>query len=285
MIIKSFRTIPEAWHGIIDELAYHHRTVETVGQGGITTSYSDGLVVEIEDILAPMASRNSPLMHLDWSSYAKGRWNSFLKRYFREDLEDWVISTAKELEDLNKHQVAGYEININPKFEQIGRKGYGSSSKGHRHGACLASLQLQHFPKPKVIVVSRASQIDKAGFLDLCLMHLVAKRTGWEKVSGTWFISMAFIAAVSQLYYVRRFNKPLKGHSLQKSTTRFWHDNYKDAKYGPQRRSIKKAQEFLKTGTIGRSCLVDELSLSFDQINRTAARRARRLQREFEVED
>lgn len=261
MIQRRFDTIPQAWHGLIDELAYHHDSVGGVGAGGITTSYPDGLVVEIKDVLH---DRDKP-MHLDWCSFGKARFKAFLKRYFRPDLTTWIDSTVETLGNLSKHQVAGYEININPAFAQVGRKGYGSSSKGHRHGACLSSLQLQHFPKPKVIVFSRASQIDKAGFLDLSLMRLVAQRTGWKEVSGTWVVSMAFIAAVSQIYYTRRFKTPLKGHSLEKSARRFWHDDWRDAKYGPQKRSIKKAQEFLKLGTVPRSCPVSELSLEWEQ--------------------
>lgn len=257
VITRRFPTILTAWHGLIDELAYHHKKIEAIGIGGITTSYPDGLVVEIKDILKDEG------LHLNMSSFGRTRWNQFLKRYFRADLHEWVVDTASELVDLKKHQVAGYSVSYNPVFAQVGRKGYGSSSKGHRHGACLSSLQIQHFPKPKVILFSRASQIDKAGFLDLSLMHLVARDTGWNKVSGTWVVSMAFIAAVSQMFYVRRFKKPLTGHSLEKSTRRFWHDNHEDAKYGPQRRSIKKAQEFLRLGTISRSCLVSELSLEY----------------------
>lgn len=258
MITRKFTTISEAYLGLIDELSYHHKKIETVGAGGITTSFADGLVVEIKDIL------QGDDLHLDMCSFGKGRFKQFLKRYFRSDLGKWVDKTAEELVHLNKHQVAGYEINPNPEFAQIGRKGYGSSHKGHRHGACLSSLQLQHFPKPKVILFSRASQLDKAGFLDLSLMHLVAKRTGWEEIGGTWVISMAFIAAVAQIYFVKRFNKSLKGHSLERSTRRFWHDNYEDAKYGPQRRSIKKAQEWMRDKEIYRSCPVSELSLDFE---------------------
>lgn len=258
MITRRFPDILTAWHSLIEELAYRHESVHAVTDAGITVSYADGLCVQIDDIL------NGDEMHLGMSSFSKMRWKQFLKRYFRPDLVRWVHESAKQLEELNKHQVSGYEVNVNPLFEQVGRKGYGTSSKGHRHGACLSSLQLQHHPKPKVIIYSRASQIDKAGFLDLSLMHLVAKETGWEKVSGTWIVSMAFIAAVSQLFYVRRFKKPVKGHSLEKTVTRFWHDDYRDAKYGPQRRSIKKALEFMKTGEIPRSCPVSELSLEFE---------------------
>jgi hypothetical protein len=258
MIVRHFKTPYEAWRGVIDELAYHHEDIDTVGAGGITTSYADGLIVEIDNLLS-----GTPL-HLDMSSYGQNRWKTFLKRYFRPDLAEWVRANANQLNGLKKHQVAGYSISQNPEFAQIGRKGYGSSSKGHRHGACLASLQLQHFPKPKVIVVSRASQIDKAGFLDLALMSRVAYYTGWNHVGGTWIISMAFIAAVSQIYYVARFGKSLRGHSLERSTRRFTLPDWREAKYGPQKRSIKKAQEWRETGKIFRACLVNELSLEFE---------------------
>lgn len=258
MIRRKYGTILEAWHGTIEELSYHHREIETVGQGGITTSYADGVIIEIADALS-----DTERMHLNMCSFGKTRFTQFLKRYFRPNLAQWVDDSVKQLGNLNKHQVAGYEVNVNPLYENIGRKGYGSSSKGHRHGACLSSLQLQHFPKSKVILFSRASQIDKAGFMDLSLIRLVALRTGWKEVSATWVISMGFIAAVSQMYYIRRFGKTLKGHSLAKSTERFWHDDHMEAKYGPQKRSIKRAQEFLRTGTVSRSCPVDELSLEF----------------------
>jgi hypothetical protein len=259
MIFRRFPTIYEAWRGLIEELAYRHEEIDTVGAGGITTSYADGLVCDIDDLLGGIP------LHLNMSSYGQNRWKTFLKRYFRPDLKDWVDHTVTELGNLKKHQVASYSISYNPAFAQIGRKGYGSSSKGHRHGACLASLQLQHFPTPKVIVVSRASQIDKAGFLDLALMNRVAVETGWKEVSGTWVVSMAFIAAVSQIYYAARFNKSLKGHSLEKSTRRFWLDDWREAKYGPQKRSIKKAEEWKDTGKIFRACPVSELSLEFDE--------------------
>ena len=264
MITRSFPTILEAWHGVIDELAYDAQSVGAIGKGGITTSYPDMLCVEVDNALV------GDNLHLDMSSYGKNRWTSFLRRYFRHDLSQWVTDTTYQLSKLNKHQVAGYEVNPNPEFEQIGRKGYGSSSKGHRHGACLASLQIQMYPFPRVILVSRASMVDKAGFLDMALIHLVAKQMNdtmedkLDSVRATWICSMAFIAAVVQMFHVRRFRKKLKGHSLEKSTRRFWHDNYEDAKYGPQKRSIKKAQEFLKHGTILRSCPVSELSLEFN---------------------
>jgi hypothetical protein len=264
VIIRKFSTPLKAWRGLINELAYDHKSIATEGKGGITTSFSDGVVVEIKDILS------GDDLHLDQCSFGRPRFTQFLKRYLRPDFGKWVDDTSSGLAALNKHQVASYSINLNPLFEEVGRKGYGSSSKGHRWGACLSSISIQHFPKPKVILISRASQLDKAGFLDLSLMHLTAKRTGWEKVSGTWIISMAFIAAVQQLYFVRRFNekkdvdKALKGHSLEKSVRRFWHDNPdKDAHYGPQKRAIRRAIEFQKKGTISRSCAVSELSLDF----------------------
>jgi hypothetical protein len=258
MILRRYKTIFEAWTQLIDELSYRHKEIDAIGVGGITTSYPDILCVEIEDLLG-----GKPL-HLDMSSYGRNRWRTFLKRYFRPDLPQWVDDTVIQLGNLKKHQVASYSISYNPAFAQIGRKGYGSSSKGHRHGACLASLQLQHFPDPRVIVVSRASQIDKAGFLDLSLMNRVAARTGWEDVSGTWIVSMGFIAAVHQIFYSARFGKSLKGHSLEKSTRRFWLDDYRQARYGPQKRSIKKAEEWKKTGKIFRACPVSELSLEFE---------------------
>lgn len=258
LIIRSFPTILTAWQGLIEELAYRADSVGAIGQGGITTSFPDGVIVEIKDIL------KDEELHLDMSSYGKTRWKQFLKRYFRPDLEEWVTETSIELSNLKKHQVASYSVSYNPERVVAGRKGYGHSKGGHRHGACLSSLQLQYFPKPKVILFSRASQIDKAGFLDLSLMHLVARETGWEKVGGTWVISMGFIAAVSQMFYIRRFNKKLKGHSLEKSTRRFWHDNHMDASYGPQKRSIKKAQEFKRLGTIARAVPVSHLNLRID---------------------
>ncbi len=258
MIFRHYKTIFEAWQSLIDELAYHAESVEAIGVGGITTSYPDGLVCDIDDLLGGES------LHLDMSSYGRNRWKTFLKRYFRSDFASWVDSTVEQLGNLKKHQVAGYSISYNPEFKQIGRKGYGSSSKGHRHGACLSAVQLQHFPKPKVIIVSRASQIDKAGFLDLALMNRVASRTGWEKVAGTWIVSMPFIAAVSQIYYSERFQLSLRGHSLERSTRRFWLDDWRLAKYGPQKRSIKKAQEWLENEKIFRACPVSELSLEFE---------------------
>jgi hypothetical protein len=248
---------------MIDELAYDSKKIKAIGSGGITTSYPDIVCVEIVNALT------NDGLHLDMSSYGKNRWRTFLKRYFRPDLSKWVGETTLELSRLKKHQVAQYEVNPNPLFKQIGRKGYGSSSAGHRHGASLSSLQIQMYPTPKIILVSRASMIDKAGFLDMTLIHLVAKQMKLisgdrlEKIQATWICSMPFIAAVVQMFHVRRFKKPLKGHSLEKSTRRFWHDDWRDAKYGPQKRSIKKALEFQKLGTIPRSCPVSELSLEF----------------------
>lgn len=258
MITRRFPTIYEAWTGLIDELCYRHKSVDTVGAGGITTSYSSGVICDIDDLLGGQA------LHLNMSSFGKGRWKTFLKRYLRPDYQQWVDDTVYGLGNLKKHQVAGYSVSYNPEFAQVGRKGYGSSSKGHRWGACLSAVQLQHFPQPKIILVSRASQLDKAGFLDLALMQLTAIRTGWKEVSGTWIVSMPFVAAVTQIFYCARFNKSLNGHSLEKSTRRFWLDDWRNAKYGPQKRSIKKAQEWKETGKIFRSCPVSELSLEFE---------------------
>src|SRR4051812_10148205 len=107
MIIRSFPTILEAWHGTIDELAYDSERIGAIGSGGITTSYPDMLCVEIED--ATIGAN----LHLDMSSYGKGRWTTFLRRYFRPDLSSWVDSTTRQLSGLKKHQVAGYEVNPN----------------------------------------------------------------------------------------------------------------------------------------------------------------------------
>jgi hypothetical protein len=258
MLIRKFPDPYTAWRGIIKELCYPPKSLEVVGAGGITTSYKDGVVVEIDNLL------EGPELHLDMSSFGKNRWKTFLKRYLRPDYGQWVDDTVAGLGNLKKHQVAGYSVSYNPQFKEIGRKGYSSSSHGHRWGACLSAVQIQRFPNPLITVVSRASQLDKAGFLDLSLMYLTAKRSGWEKVSGRWIISMAFIAAVAQIFFVARFNQPLKGHSLEKSTRRFWLDDWRLAKYGPQKRSIKKAEEWRETGKIFRSCLVSELSLEFE---------------------
>lgn len=260
IIQRRFPTLLKAWHSLIDELAYRP---ESIGAyvSAITVSYPDILTVRIDDAL------NHENMTLGMASFTKVRWGRFLRKYFRPDLGKWIDDVTKELSELNNaYQVAGYSITVNAPRQTSGRSDFHIATGGHRHGACLASLQVQVFPKPRVILFSRACQLDRAGFLDLSLIHLVAKRMSLQvgnKVSAVWVVSNASLTVVNEMFHTSRFKKPIKGHALEHNIRRFTLKDYNLSNYGPQKRMLKRMGEVKKFGEVPKSCAISELSLEF----------------------
>ncbi len=253
MIQRKFNDVLSAWHGLVEELAYRKDSVGAVSWG-VCIGYPELIEVSIADALLDNK------MHLGMSSYTKSRWTRFLRRYFRPDLREWVRESVRKLTKYpNRPFVASYSINLNVHDEE-GRA-------GHNYGGCLSSLQIRVHPKPTVILYSRACQMDKIGFLDLCLIHLVAKELRDQlgdhvKVRGTWVVSLAFISAISQVYYANRFKKKMNGHALRRRIEA--NRGKTNSPFGPLSRLLKRNRQLAEFGEIPRSCPVSELSLDFE---------------------
>lgn len=250
MIQRTYPTILTAWHGMVDELVYK---AQDPIKWGVCMSYPEIVECKIEDALL------DEKLHLDMSSYTKMRWRKFLKRYFRPDLPDWIDRSVTKLKKYpNRPFVAGYSIQPNIE-DSAGRV-------GHNYGGCLGSLQIRLKPRPTVILMSRACQMDKIGFLDFTLMHLVAKRVALSArgpVQATWVVSLPFISAISQVYYVKRFKKTLRGHALKRRVEQNSARTLEDVTYGPLKRLIKRNQQWAEHGKIAKSCPVSELELTY----------------------
>src|SRR6185503_1223738 len=228
MIIRNYPEILTAWHSLVKELAYEHPKPL---QWGVCVAFPDIVEISIADALMDSG------LHLGMSSYTKSRWTRFLRRYFRPDLTSWVAGSMRKLTKYpNRPFVASYSINLNVHDEE-GRE-------GHNYGGCLSSLQIRVHPTPTVILYSRACQLDKIGFLDLTLIHLVAKEMKRldllknKKICGEWIISLGFISAISQVYYTKRFKSKLKGHRLKQriEVGRTRHNT----PFGPLKRLLKR---------------------------------------------
>lgn len=250
MILRQFPDVLSAYTGLTDELAYNLVIPREQGgenldikplKWGVCVGYPEPLHVEIEDVLKDDA------LHLDMSSYTKSRWTRFLRRYMREDLPIWVDEAMAKLQRYPRRPfVASYSVNHNT---------------GHNYGGCLSSLQIRICPKPLVMLYSRACHIDKVGFLDLAFIHVVAKAMGMEHVGAEWTITNGFISAISQIYYVQRFNKPIEGNRLKGSMVRFNEVAYDDIKFGPLKRGRKRMESLATLGHIPGSVPVSKLSL------------------------
>ena len=248
MIIKTYPDPLSAWHGLVDTLAY--RLNKQSLKWGSCLAYPSLVSVEMDDLAVDTG------LHLNMPGFTKGRWKQFLREYCRPDVCEWI---GESLENFKRYPerpfVAGYDFNPNVK---------------HKYGACLSSFQIRLKPQPAVIVSSRASQLDKAGFLDLVLMHLVAKemvtRGIPQPICGLWNISLAFINCVGQLFYLKRFDRPLQGHGLEREIAQHARESWEDAQYGPHRRALKRNLQLDETGDIPGSVAVRELSLQFDPV-------------------
>lgn len=256
MITRNYSDIYTAWRALVDELCYS-RPLNSITPAvkplrwGVCVAYPDLLEATIDDALKDEG------MHLDMSSYTKSRWTRFLRRYFRPDLGEWIDVSMKKLQKYpSRPFVASYSISLNIDDED-GRV-------GHNYGGCLSSLQIRIHPRPTVILYSRACQMDKIGFLDFTLMHLVAKRMGLEKIQAVWVVSLPFISAISQVYYTRRFKLPMKGHILERRIRQNRDRPMEDVTFGPLKRLIKRNQQFKEHGTIPRSVPVKNLTLEFE---------------------
>jgi len=263
MITRKFPTILTAWRGLIEELAYKTPPSRAV-KWGVNACYPDMLQIEIEDIL------NDDQLETGLASFTKGRWSRFLRTYLRPDFPQWIEAAIARLKECApRPYVESYSININetpPKLTQSRINYSGGGRRGHNHGSCLSSVQFRLYPKPRVILYSRACCIDKAGLLDLFLMHHLALRVGEsikkEKMPATWILSMGFISAITQVFYTYQFKLPTDTHLLHKAIARFaQQESY--SKYGPVRRIRKRKEEFKNHGRVLKSVPVSELSLEF----------------------
>lgn len=256
MITREFSTVLSAWHGITRELSY--------GEGpflrwGLCLGYPDILEVTIYDLL------KDEKLHLEMSSYTKSRWTRFLRRYFRPDLPDWIHTSLKKLQKYpNRPFVASYDITKNPEAKIIGVGAHG----GHNYGGCLSSLQIRIKPVPTVILISRACQVSKIGFLDLTLMHLVAKEMGFTRVVGQWVISLPFISAVDMIFYLPKFKQPLKDHNLHRRIIGLQKRDNGEEVYGPLKRLFKRNKQLASIGHIPGAVPVSSLSLNFEEKRR-----------------
>lgn len=260
MITRRFMDVKEAWHGLVKELSFPNKSQyedrDDVLRWGVCLGYPDLVEVNITNALMDRD------LHLAMSSYTKSRWTRFLRRYFRTDFNDWITEAAEKLTKYGRRPfVASYSINLNPEAKIVGVGAHG----GHNYGGCLSSLQFRVCPEPTVILYSRACQIDKIGFLDLVLIHLVAKELarvgGYKKVKAQWVISLGFISAVSQVFYTKMFKIPLKGHSLERRIAVLQANP--ESNYGPLQRLIKRNKQIEEDGAIPGAVPVKQLSLEF----------------------
>lgn len=257
MIIREYPTILQAYLGMTDELAYgtavNGNAICDPIKWGVCIGYPDIACIDIEDILADED------LHLGMASYTKSRWTRFMRRYFREDLYEWLKNASRKLMKYpSRPFVASYSLNVNLDDEE--------ARAGHNYGGCLSSLQIRVKPDPRVILYSRACHIDKVGFLDLSLIHVIGREMkallgkDWP-VKGTWVVSNGFVSAISQIYYVQRFNKPYKGNRLERVMGRIAEVDYEDIKFGPLKRGRARMAALAEFGEIPRSIWVKDLSI------------------------
>lgn len=251
MILRRYPDVLSCYLGLTDELAYNllipreqngeNHNIKPL-KWGVCVGYPEPLHVEIDDVMVDND------LHLDMSSYTKSRWTRFLRRYMRGDLPEWVDESMKKLNRYPRRPfVASYSVNPNT---------------GHNYGGCLSSLQIRICPRPTVMLYSRACHIDKVGFLDLSFIHVVAKAMDVGPVHAEWTISNGFISAISQIYYIQRFQKSIEGNRLAKSMVRFNDVAYDDIKFGPLKRGRKRMESLATLGHIPGSVPVSKLSLN-----------------------
>ena len=239
MVFREFPNLMDTYRGLTEELAYNSDLKPL--RWGVCLGYNGPVSVEIEDLLYDDA------MSLGMASYTKSRWTRFLRRYFRDDLAEWIDRSMEKLRRYpSRPFVASYSVNLNT---------------GHNYGGCLASLQIRLSPSPEVVLVSRACHLDKVGFLDLALMNVVARRMNCEKVKGTWVVSNCYISAISQIFYLKQFDMPTDGHRLQRTMKRLTDVAYEDIKFGPLKRGRKRMMSLDEVGYIPNSILVKDLSI------------------------
>lgn len=240
IIERKFSNLTATYRGLTEELAYdrHCKTLKW----GVCMGYDGMLSVEIDDVL------HNDGMNLGMASYTKSRWTRFLRRYFREDLDEWIDESMAKLNRYpSRPFVASYSVNLNT---------------GHNYGGCLASLQIRIAPHPEVILVSRACHLDKVGYLDLALINVIASRMGVPNVRGSWVVSNCFISAISQIFYLKQFNMPLESHKLARSMRRLIDVDYEDIKFGPLKRGRKRMMDLDTYGSVQNSIDVKDLSIS-----------------------
>lgn len=243
LIERQFSNLMTTYRGLTEELAYDLQL--PVLKWGVCIGYKEILSVKIDDLLF------NDQMTLGMASYTKSRWTRFLRRYFRDDLGKWVDESVAKLQRYpSRPFVASYSVNLNT---------------GHNYGGCLASLQIRICPKPEVILVSRACHLDKVGFLDLALMNVIARRMGFEKVSGSWLVSNCFISGISQIFYLKMFDLPTSGHRLERTMSRLTDVDYDDIKFGPLKRGRKRMMALDQHGYIPNSIMVKDLSINSDK--------------------
>lgn len=239
MITRDFKDVMSTYIGLTDELAYDD-SIKPL-RWGVCLGYPETLIVNIEDMLLDDG------LHLEVSSYTKSRWTRFIRRYFRGDLQEWIDDSMYKL---NRYPSRPFVASYSPNLDT-----------GHNYGGCLSSLQVRISPSPKVILYSRACHIDKVGFLDLSLMHLVARAMNRPNVTGEWVVSLGYISAISQIYYVKYFDKPVEGHRMKRSMGRLTDVDFDDIKFGPLKRGRTRMMALDKHGHIPNSSWVKNLTL------------------------
>jgi hypothetical protein len=257
MIRRNFPDLFTGWRGIVDELAYNwpHEDYDAPLKWGVCMSYPECVEVTFDDALLDRGLTMKDRLHLDMSSYTKSRWTRFMRRYFRPDFGKWIDESMEKLQRYPRRPfVASYSISYNV-YDINGRI-------GHNYGGCLASLQIRICPKPMVMLFSRACQVDKIGFLDFALMHLVAKRMGVKPVSAQWVVSLPFISAVSQTYYTLRFGLGLRTHVMRNRVIE--NLRLESSTYGPLERTIKRLGQWKNDKFVPGSKAVKDLSLEFE---------------------
>jgi hypothetical protein len=240
LIQKKFPNLLAAYRGITEDLAYNQEVKPL--KWGVCIGYPEVIGIEIEDAL------HDENMTIGMASYTKSRWTRFLRRYFRDDFSEWIDAAVLKLQRYpSRPFVASYSVNLNT---------------GHNYGGCLASLQIRICPRAEVILTSRACHLDKVGFLDLSLINVVARRMKYPKVRASWLISNCYISAISQIFYVKMFNMPMRGHRLEKTLHRLTDVGYDDIKFGPLKRGRRRMMDLESHGYVVNSIKVKDLSIA-----------------------
>lgn len=154
------------------------------------------------------------------------RWGALVRQYLDpESYSEWLDSIEQAFMPKLKRGIAFMRMN-----EVQARQSESTGKKWRRWGACMLGMSFRALPRPHITLHSRTSYVGYLAFLDIALVHVIARdiatrlELSVSEIGFTWHLESASyhpLKSLSWYYRDQEWVKMLEGDHLYKTSPSF----------------------------------------------------------------